>query len=91
MGVDQQHFGNWDRPHMALGGNTPIDICERLATTPLADEFDVRSDLQREWIRVADYDVVKSLIDRSERTVVHRPNGGLGAIVDPDLAKDRLD
>ena len=28
--AEWQHFWNWDRLHMALGGNTPIDhICER--------------------------------------------------------------
>ena len=37
--AEWQHFRNWDRLHMALGGNTPIDhICERLVKTPLADE-----------------------------------------------------
>ena len=30
--ADWQHFWNWDRLHMALSGNTPIDhVCERLA------------------------------------------------------------
>ena len=31
------------------------------------------------------------LIHRYKRTVVHRPNDGLGAVLDPDFTKDRLD
>ena len=39
--ADWQHFWNWDRLHMALSGNTPIDhVCERLAKTPSAEEVD---------------------------------------------------
>ena len=61
--AEWQHFWNWDRLHMALGGNTPIDhICERLAKTPLADEVDARYDPQRERFRVADYGVDTTLI-----------------------------
>ena len=54
--AEWQHFWNWDRLHMALGGNTPIDhICERLAKTPLADDVDARYDQQGKRISVADY------------------------------------
>ena len=54
--VEWQHFWNWDRLHMALGGNTPIDhICERLVKTPSTDEVEARYDHLREKIRVADY------------------------------------
>ena len=55
-GRDDKHFWNWDRLHMALGGNAPIDhICDCLAKTPLADEVEARYDLRRENIRIADY------------------------------------
>ena len=61
--AEWQHFWNWDRLHMALGGNTPIDhICERLAKTPLADEVDARYDPKRERFRVADYGVDMTLL-----------------------------
>ncbi len=60
--AEWQHFWNWDRLHMALGGNTPIDhVCERLARTPSADEVDARYDQKREKIRVADYKVDMAL------------------------------
>ena len=61
--AEWQHFWNWDRLHMALGGNAPIDhICDRLAKTPLADEVEARYDLRREKIRVADYRVDMALV-----------------------------
>jgi len=61
--AEWQHFWNWDRLHVALGGNTPIDhICERLVKTPLTDEVEARYDPRREKIRVADYRVDMALV-----------------------------
>ena len=61
--AEWQHFWNWDRLHMALGGNAPIDhICDRLAKTPLADEVEARYDRRRERIRVANYRVDMALV-----------------------------
>jgi hypothetical protein len=60
--AEWQHFWNWDRSHMALGGKTPIDrICERLARTPLAEEVEARYDAPQEKIRVANYKVDMAL------------------------------
>jgi len=54
--AEWQHFWNWDRLHMPLGRNAPIDhICDCLAKTPLGDEVEARYDPRREKIRVADY------------------------------------
>jgi transposase InsO family protein len=61
--AEWQHFWNWERSHMALGGKTPIDrVCERLAKAPLGEEVDARYDPQREKIRVANYNVDMALI-----------------------------
>lgn len=61
--AEWQHFWNWDRLHMALGGGTPIDhICERLAKTPLADDVDARYDPKRERIRAADHRLDMALL-----------------------------
>ena len=53
-----QHAYNWDRPHSALGGKTPIDrVCELSDRTPLREEVDALYDQEREPIRHAEYAV----------------------------------
>jgi transposase InsO family protein len=50
-----QHHWNWERPHTALGGATPIErICELLEKIPLTEEIEARYDASREHIRLAD-------------------------------------
>jgi transposase InsO family protein len=53
-----QHFYNWDRPHGALHGKSPIDrVCELISTTPLAEEVSAAYDASPERIRHQEYAV----------------------------------
>ena len=50
------HHYNWDRPHEALGGLSPIDrVCERADKTPLWDEVYRAYDATKERIRIRDH------------------------------------
>lgn len=54
--AEWQHFWNWERPHSALGGKTPIDpICELLAKIPSGETVEAAYDPAKERIRVANY------------------------------------
>lgn len=51
-----QHFYDWQRPHSALGGRTPIDrLCELLPNTPLGETVWNAYDPAREPIRTQDH------------------------------------
>ena len=51
-----QHHYNWDRPHTALGGCTPIDrCCELIAKTPLREEVAINLNPRAERWRVQHY------------------------------------
>jgi transposase InsO family protein len=51
-----QHYYNWDRPHGALNGKTPIDrYCELMYQTPLREEIDALYNPTKEHIQEADY------------------------------------
>lgn len=51
-----QHFYNWDRPHGALHGKSPIDrVCELIPTTPLLEDVGAAYDSSRERIRHQEY------------------------------------
>ena len=53
---------NWDRPHEALGGLSPIDrVCERADKTPLWDEVYCAYDAMKEPIRIRDHVVDTTL------------------------------
>jgi len=53
-----QHFYNWNRPHSALGGKTPIDrVCELSEQTPLREEVEALYEADNEPIRYAEYAV----------------------------------
>jgi transposase InsO family protein len=53
-----QHFYNWDRPHGALHGKSPIDrVCELMPATPLSEEVSAAYDASRERIRHQEYAV----------------------------------
>ena len=57
-----QHFWNWERPHNALGGKTPIDrICELMAKIPSGEAVERTYDPAKERIRVADYAIDSTL------------------------------
>lgn len=54
--AEWQTFYNWQRPHSALGGKTPIDrVCELLPKTPLTEQVWNAYDPRREPIRTQDY------------------------------------
>lgn len=54
--AEWQTFYNWQRPHSALGGKTPIDrVCELLPKTPLTEQVWDAYDPRREPIRTQDY------------------------------------
>lgn len=54
--AEWQHHWNWQRPHTALGGQSPIDrVCELLDRTPLGEAVEAAYDGSRERIRIADY------------------------------------
>lgn len=51
-----QHFYNWDRPHGALHGKSPIDrVCELMSATPLFEDVGAAYDPSRERIRHQEY------------------------------------
>jgi hypothetical protein len=51
-----QHFYNWQRPHGALGGRSPIDrVCELLPKTPLSEAVWEAYDPANEPIRTQDH------------------------------------
>jgi transposase InsO family protein len=51
-----QHAYNWDRPHSALGGKTPIDrVCALIDHTPLGEDVDRMFDSDQERFRHPDY------------------------------------
>lgn len=54
--AEWQHHWNWERPHTALNGATPIErVCELLDKTPLTEEIETRYDADKERIRIADH------------------------------------
>jgi len=54
--AEWQHFYNWDRPHGALNGKSPIDrVCDLLDSTPLSGEVFNAYDPSRERIRHPEY------------------------------------
>ena len=60
--AEWQHFWNWDRPHSALGGKTPIDrVCELLSKIPSGATVEAAYDPAKERIRVADYAIDSTL------------------------------
>jgi len=48
-----QHHYNWERPHSALDGDTPIDLCcDLIARPPLREEVAANFNTDDERIRV---------------------------------------
>jgi transposase InsO family protein len=57
-----QHFWNWERPHSALDGKTPIDrTCELLTKIPSGDTVEAAYNPAKERIRVAEYAIDSTL------------------------------
>ena len=60
--AEWQHFWNWERPHSALGGKTPIDrTCELLAKIPSGEAVEAAYDPTKERIRLANYAIDSTL------------------------------
>ena len=57
-----QRFWNWERPHNALGGKTPIDrICELMAKILSGEAIEAAYNPAKERIRLADYAIDPTL------------------------------
>lgn len=56
--AEWQHYYNWDRPHSALHGQSPIDrVCELLDKTPLAHVVESAYEVGKERIQHPHYAV----------------------------------
>jgi transposase InsO family protein len=69
-----QHHYNWERPHSALGGDTPIDrCCDLIAKTPLREEVDANFNEADQRIRVQHYPTDLALGRLSAHLIAHQP------------------
>ena len=54
--AEWQHYYNWDRPHSAHGGNSPMErFFELIHQTPFSDEVDSHYVPEKELIRDPNY------------------------------------
>ena len=59
--AEWQHLWNWERPHNALGGKTPLDrVCELLSKIPSGEAVEAAYDPAKERIRVASYAITST-------------------------------
>jgi transposase InsO family protein len=71
---ERQHHYNWERPHTALGGVTPIDrCCALIDQTPLHEEVDANFNEADERIRIQHYPTDLAIGRLSARLTAHQP------------------